>query len=221
MNFLEKDLFWDYTIPPMEFQAKEISMYDNEFILRALEYRRRRHSFLDMLEILKDNKELICAEIGTWTGENAKIMLRADKRVKLYTIDGYSHTTLCFTGDVMSKEEVDKIEKTAEENLTPYGERRVKVRKQSEEAYKDFPDEYFDYIYIDGDHHYKTIKNDINIWYPKLKKGGVMGGHDWADEYGEVKKAVLEFKEQKGIGNICCDNPIPIHMGFSDWWFVK
>jgi SAM-dependent methyltransferase len=220
-DFLAEDLFWDHTIPPMVFQGKEISMYDNEFILRALEYRRRRHSFRYMLDFLKEKKELICAEIGTWTGENATVMLRTDKRITLYTIDGYSNIPPSTGGLVMNKNEIDAVEKVAEDNLTPFGSRRIKVRKQSEDSYKDFPDEMFDYIYIDGDHTLDAVKRDLRLWYSKLKKSGVFAGHDWVDDVNGVKPAVIAFKDSFNIKDFFCDDPLPINLGYSDWWWVK
>eukprot|EP00758_Cryptobia_borreli_P017344 Tbor_TRINITY_DN6182_c4_g1::TRINITY_DN6182_c4_g1_i3::g.22011::m.22011 len=38
---------------------------------------------------------------------------------------------------------------------------------------------YFDYIYVDARHDYKGVLDDISQWWPKLKKGGIMAGHDY------------------------------------------
>ena len=43
-----------------------------------------------------------------------------------------------------------------------------------------FPDQYFDLVFIDADHHYETTKADIKAWWPKIKKGGVLSGHDYS-----------------------------------------
>jgi hypothetical protein len=53
------------------------------------------------------------------------------------------------------------------------------VRKYSFDAVKDFPDEYFDLIFIDADHTYPGISRDLVDWWPKVKKGGVFCGHDY------------------------------------------
>jgi hypothetical protein len=47
-----------------------------------------------------------------------------------------------------------------------------------------FPDKYFDLVFIDADHEYESVKADITAWLPKVRKGGVLAGHD----YGIQKK---------------------------------
>lgn len=43
---------------------------------------------------------------------------------------------------------------------------------------KEFEDEYFDWIYIDADHTKEAVLSDVTAWYPKLRKGGIISGHD-------------------------------------------
>jgi predicted O-methyltransferase YrrM len=52
-------------------------------------------------------------------------------------------------------------------------------------------DEYFDLIYIDADHSYESVLHDIKISLSKLKRGGIMSGHDYAFE--SVSRAVNEM----------------------------
>ena len=60
-----------------------------------------------------------------------------------------------------------------------------------------FEYDFFDMIYIDADHSYTSVKNDISNWFDKIKPGGIRSGHDYYMP--EVKKAVDEFF---GEGNI-------------------
>lgn len=53
------------------------------------------------------------------------------------------------------------------------------IRKISMDAVKDFEDESLDFIYIDGNHRLKYAVEDIMEWEPKIKKGGVISGHDY------------------------------------------
>jgi predicted O-methyltransferase YrrM len=55
-----------------------------------------------------------------------------------------------------------------------------------------YPDAYFDFVFIDADHTYDAVKLDINAWWPKVKMGGVLAGHDWVNEFPGVEKAVRE-----------------------------
>lgn len=80
------------------------------------------------------------------------------------------------------------------------------VRNFSYEASLEFPDEYFDFVYIDAAHDYDSMVEDIKAWWPKLKKGGLFSGHDyfpderiWRGKKCEVYRAVNEFLEEKGL----------------------
>ena len=59
-----------------------------------------------------------------------------------------------------------------------------------------YPNNYFDFIYIDASHEYDDVKKDIQISLPKVKENGLIGGHDYQPEWPGVVKAVKEiFKE--------------------------
>lgn len=53
-----------------------------------------------------------------------------------------------------------------------------------------FPDNYFDFVYVDGDHSYKGSKSDLRNYYAKVKRGGVIAGHDYCCSYKESKEIV-------------------------------
>jgi hypothetical protein len=61
-----------------------------------------------------------------------------------------------------------------------FGERVIFVRKFSEEAVNFVPDE-IDFLYIDGNHRYKYVSKELELYYPKVKKGGVIIGDDAYD----------------------------------------
>jgi len=80
------------------------------------------------------------------------------------------------------------------------------IRDFSANAAKIFKDGYFDWVFIDADHSYKGCMEDIEIWYPKVRSGGVLCGHDYMmkDIYLRgikvgVKQAVDEFCKQNGL----------------------
>jgi len=62
---------------------------------------------------------------------------------------------------------------------------------KSHDVVKNYKDESLDFVFIDGAHDYESVKQDITDWYPKLKKYGIIAGHDyWQDQ---VQKAVEEY----------------------------
>ena len=80
----------------------------------------------------------------------------------------------------------------------------------SEDAVDDIP--MVDFIYIDGNHSYDFVKRDIELYYPKVKDGGVIGGHDIY--FHEVQKAVFEFVIKNNLLN-------NLHAKYPDWWIIK
>ena len=86
----------------------------------------------------------------------------------------------------------------------------------SEEASNLFKDEIFDWVFIDADHHYESVKLDISLWLPKVKKRGIVAGHDYNNREAErnwgVAKAVHEAFESTHTINIE-DNCV--------WWIEK
>jgi predicted O-methyltransferase YrrM len=70
-------------------------------------------------------------------------------------------------------------------------------RAWSPAAASDYEDEYFDFIYIDGDHTYEAVRDDAAAWWEKLKSGGVIAGHDYGWE--GVKRAVDEFALERNL----------------------
>lgn len=159
-------------------------------------------------------KRFVGAEIGVLNGENALSILQTLDMKKLYLIDPYEvhDEYLEIKAPVFST-----IRKRAEKNLEPFKDKIVWVQKKSSNALSSIPDD-LDFIYIDGNHSYKNCLEDIKNYFPKVKKGGVVGGHDYynMNKAREVKKAVDEFaaenklKVYSAVGN-----------GLCDWWIMK
>lgn len=74
----------------------------------------------------------------------------------------------------------------------------VPLRTSSVEAARTFADASLGFVFIDMDHRYESVKNDIAAWLPKVKPGGVIAGHDYGQDYSGgslgdgVKRAVDE-----------------------------
>lgn len=86
------------------------------------------------------------------------------------------------------------------------------IRAHSPEISYSYPNESLDFVFIDGDHSYEGVYNDIKAWMPKLKIGGIIAGHDykWGNvDYGieAVTKAVNDafgtFDARDPFNNFC------------------
>lgn len=88
----------------------------------------------------------------------------------------------------------------------------------SVQASRQFDDESLDFVFIDADHEYESVKADIAAWWPKVKPGGILAGHDFAPEFPGVEQAVREFfnKDLKW-GSISSVELVPPR----SWWVDK
>lgn len=71
------------------------------------------------------------------------------------------------------------------------------IKLSSRVAYKLFDDESIDFIFIDADHSYEGVKEDIQLWTPKVKTGSIIAGHDY--DWSGVRKAVDETFSDRQI----------------------
>lgn len=134
-------------------------------------------------------------ELGVYKSHNAKRIYSIIKPTHLYLVDlfcdqpGPCNLQRDEAMWIMCKERaIEWADST--DNITLYCEDFDKVCLL-------FPDGFFDIVYLDGNHDYESVVKDLNLWYPKVKKGGYFAGHDYKDRRFKVRKAVDEFLEER------------------------
>jgi hypothetical protein len=103
--------------------------------------------------------------------------------------------------------------------------RAVILKMTSAEAVLQFRDGSLDFIYIDGNHRRPHVDEDLRLWWPKVKPGGIFAGHDLTGIWGDqVKPAVEEWAEREGIGEVWMVPGVPCRqfgpMGDCASWLV-
>ena len=88
-------------------------------------------------------------------------------------------------------------------NMKPVERYYNVFRMPSVEAAKKFEDESLDVVFIDLTHTYESVKEDIGLWLPKVKRGGILSGHDYEDSWPGVVKAVDEMLPTRTIMENC------------------
>ena len=88
------------------------------------------------------------------------------------------------------QEEQDKSFEIAKETLAPYD--CTIIRKTSMDALEDFKDGELDFVYLDGDHRFRQVAEDIVEWEKKVRKGGVVSGHDYWNTNPEAKNLMCQ-----------------------------
>lgn len=160
-----------------------------------------------------DNKELTGVEIGTFRGISAHATLSFLNIKKLYLVDPYlqyvdyvedwipNHTQSDFNDDyLIAKKRLKKFEGKTEF-----------IKMRSDEAFLIIPDN-LDFVYIDGNHDYEYVKKDIELYYPKIRQRGVLGGDNFETEFQGVPRAVIEFVDKTNLKLYGADK---------DWWVIK
>lgn len=90
------------------------------------------------------------------------------------------------------------------EVFAPYQNVKI-LRKKSEDAFMLFTDNYFDYVYIDGEHSYDAVTRDLTNYFPKVKVGGYLIGDDYGWE--GIAPAVQAFLKLHRNDCIFLDDP--------------
>jgi len=134
------------------------------------------------------------AEIGVFKGKFSELLMRGTKFNEFFGIDQWKPIP-DYAGAryQWSAQEWQGIYRKAANLLAQFKQYKI-LRRSSKEASEMFEDEYFDFVYLDGDHRYEGIVEDINAWLPKVRKGGMLAGDDYRDnDLCGVKQAVDEI----------------------------
>ena len=136
----------------------------------------------------------VVAELGVDKGAFSEKILTENAPEKLHLVDVWK-TERYHEG--LMNEVMQKFKQQIENNT-------VKIdRGFSTEVGKQFPNEYFDWIYIDTNHSYKTTKEELELYANKVKKDGIIAGHDFVigNWKGDVKYGVIEAVYEFCVSN--------------------
>lgn len=114
------------------------------------------------------------AEIGVYKGEFSEEFAKAG--LKLFAIDPWKEYK--GYGVTRNQDKLDSQYEQTKKVLAPYPNSTI-IRKTSMEAVEDFEDESLDFVYIDGNHEFRYIAEDLHEWTKKVKKGGIVSGDDF------------------------------------------
>lgn len=125
-------------------------------------------------------KDSIVCELGSCQGVSSELFALMCKQV--YCIDFFDHS---YDADLGHPYEEDF------DNMARKYDNIIKIKANTNDAYKQFEDHMFDLVYTDASHSYNDVRNDIINYFPKIKHGGIMAGHDvLVPEKNEVMAAV-------------------------------
>jgi hypothetical protein len=150
---------------------------------------------------------LVGVEIGTKFGDNALSILKMLPMKRLYLVDPY-YTSYKEDGKIVDiPQDAFNI---AKGKICKFPQAKF-IIKTSDEACKVIHEK-LDFVYIDGNHTYEYVKRDITNYYPLIKLGGLIGGHDYTKGFNGVIKASNEFAKE---------NNLELNTIYPDWWIFK
>ena len=148
--------------------------------------------------------DAVFVEIGVWLGKSTLYMAeeikKSGKNIKFYAIDPFEicgkmidpFPVPARKGQPWTMEQSyfhDHWKKVSE----PVKDYVQLLKGYSYDEVRGFEDESIDFVFIDGEHDYESVKKDIKDWLPKVKKGGVIAGHDYVQIHQGVIQAVTEL----------------------------
>lgn len=144
--------------------------------------------------ISKLPKYCVMAEIGSYIGESTELFAKTCKKV--YAIDAWrnfydTNDKSAYLYSMYLVEKAFDIKMKKFDNV-------IKVKGYSKEEGKKFEDGTLDFVYIDSNHQYENVLEDIKTWLPKIKPNGMIGGHD----YGYLDGIIKAVNEMFGKDNV-------------------
>ena len=147
--------------------------------------------YKQMVESFSNGSHFV--EVGCWKGRSASYMAveihNSNKKIKFDCVDLWDGSD-----EPLYNKNIDVVNNVLYQvfltNTEPVKHIINPIRMSSVEASKLYSDESLDFVFIDACHEYECVKEDIKSWYPKIKKGGIIAGHDF--NLKQIQKAVIE-----------------------------
>lgn len=201
------------------FQGRSASLISD---LSAIKHQRFPRPFerLALASIASAADGLVGVEIGVAGGLHADSLINTPGVSLLYLVDPYALDPDDQEGRTywgVSAPTLNNLKSEARERLKGAADRCTFLEMTSLAASRSnqLP-ALVDFVYIDGNHSYRAVSEDIGAWWPKVREGGVIGGHDFYNGYTRshdgVVKAVTEFSVH---------NDLDLRVELPDWWISK
>lgn len=123
------------------------------------------------------------AEIGVKEGKHVAEILRRVPESTVVAVDPWAKWSIQWP---------KRTERRFDLAVKPYGSRVTKLKMIGTEAAPLFEQESFDYVFIDDDHKFETLHSNIVAWLPKVRRGGILAGHDVNNGFSGVDRCLWE-----------------------------
>lgn len=156
-----------------------------DYIVNKFDINLEQRNPIEIRDYGRDNlAELFCelgfkniVEVGVCHGAYSEVLLKANPQAQVYGVDPFiPHKEY---KDYQLRSTIEGYHANARNLLDKYPNYTL-IEEMSVEAAKDFEDGSLDAVYLDGNHRYEFVVADLYAWLPKIRKGGIISGHDYA-----------------------------------------
>jgi len=176
----------------------------------------------DLGHLLNDLKFKKAVELGVYKGIFTQTIARRAPNMQVFAVDAWTTYDGYLDYPPGDLENVGFVQ--ARERCFKYPNVQM-IKGWSKDVVLTFPDASLDFVFIDANHTYECAKEDIALWAPKVKQGGIVMGHDYFEtadhqrlkhlEFGVIR-AVNEHVEAEGIKHL-----FTITDSYPSWFYVK
>lgn len=152
-----------------------------------------RKCYVWLAEVIKHQGYRRGAEVGCAKGNTTRYLLgHCPRLLRLYAVDLWTRVPEGVGGGTQyAGWNFQAIKRVFLRRMQPFQRRVVVLEGVSWQMAQSVKDEELDFVFIDADHEYQSVVNDIWAWTPKLKPGGMLSGHD--THFEGVRRALLEL----------------------------
>jgi hypothetical protein len=163
-------------------------------------------------------------EVGVQNGNYSAWILHRWAGARLISVDPWAADEADAYVDVANVEQRrhEELYQSTNQRLAPFGERSEIWRMTGEAAAKHVGDASLDFVYLDARHDEASVADDLAIWEPKVRSGGIIAGHDYLD--GELPEG--HFGVKIAVDGFFASRALEIHetvldRPWSSWWVVR
>ena len=144
----------------------------------------KRHGFTDVVEL------------GVWKGKTLKYVVSKNPDINYTGVDLFSelpnNTEETYTPGENGHEWDHEAHWDDLSRFCDQHPNATLLRSDTASAVHSFDNESVDMVFVDASHDYESVKADIQAWLPIIRKGGIMAGHDYCENFPGVPAAVIE-----------------------------
>ena len=163
------------------------------------------------------------AEVGCLRGEFARFLSRVYKG-RILCIDSFDeHEGMSYDKPFFPPSKGEEIERICRANLE--GTHCEVIKGYSVEVARTISNGSLDWVFIDADHRYEAVKADLEAWFPKVRKGGIMSGHDYKHFTVHLPTGDYVFGIIEALNEFCGKHGYKFNLldrrKFASWYFIK